>query len=559
MNAGDIHENFLTGETGRTLTALTRISPTALGEFHVSQASDQSLSLPLNNTRVGNVFKDRFDTALFWYLPSFGLADEPDTAFSFAATQTGVDVSGNPFNRASITLSIKKVVPPDVLLSQTQNPTATFREIPLAQLAGTLSTTFKDANGGNQNNTYAGTVSTQADGSLQLTFDSILGVGVIVAYENLAQDGGAQVTLSASFAIWQLTWHRVIPQVPEEPIEPWELPPHLRGTVDPHVHPVELVDPQLHPVDPHPRFSPEINTAALSIQATQLQTEALTNSLPVERAFQPALLKDVVEPAAVEYVLPTNVALTPIERNGTEMIRPFPRPIGGIGPISFIPTYTQTTASFGITVTLVQKYVGVTYKQKFTVADGAAVRPILSANDLKNYDVQQSEFTEFLVFGDISAKYPSFSRLYLGVLSRTIIAIPARYGITRGSSGCAAVCQALVDSSPVETSSSKFQFAFSLGPVISPVDLMQLSLDIGAYPGLKDCTILLPSLIDSRVTPTLSTPFKSSYTYTNGALPHSFSLAVEIRDSLENGPAVANANLFIKQLSSSVGPISLGV
>ena len=212
MNTGDTHESFLTGETGRPLTTLTRISPTALGEFQVSQVADQSLSLPLSNTQVGNVIKDRFDTTLLWYLPTFTLADEPDAAFSFAATQTGVDASGNPFNRASVTFGIKKVVPLDVQLSQTQNPTMTFREIPLVQLTGTLSTTFKDANGVDQHNMYIGIVNVQTDGSLQLTFENILGVGVIVAYENLAQDGGAQVTLAASYAIWQLTWRRRFPE-----------------------------------------------------------------------------------------------------------------------------------------------------------------------------------------------------------------------------------------------------------------------------------------------------------------------------------------------------------
>src|SRR5258708_31786526 len=117
-------------------------------------------------------------------------------------------------------------------------------------------------------------------------------------------------------------------------------------------------------------------------------------------------------------------------------------------------------------------------------------------------------------------KYPSFSRLYIGVLSRTIIAIPARYAITRGSTGCAALCQALLDSSPTSTSGCRFQFAFSLAPVISPIDLLQLSQDIGAYPGSKDCTLQLPTQFDSGATSTLVTPFKSSCVYAGGPSPH---------------------------------------
>ena len=51
-----------------------------------------------------------------------------------------------------------------------------------------------------------------------------------------------------------------------------------------------------------------------------------------------------------------------------------------------------------------------------------ALAPILGISDLKEFELKQSEFTELKVLGDISQRFPSLSRLYLGVLSKTIVA-----------------------------------------------------------------------------------------------------------------------------------------
>src|SRR5258708_33181836 len=123
-NTGDI----TLPEEVRPLTALTHISPTLLGEVRVSQITGAQASLPLASTRTGNLFKDRFNGNLFWYLPSFTLADDPDAAFRFAPTQTGTDANGNAFNCAVLTIGIKKAVPPYVQLAQTHKPSAMCHE-----------------------------------------------------------------------------------------------------------------------------------------------------------------------------------------------------------------------------------------------------------------------------------------------------------------------------------------------------------------------------------------------------------------------------------------------
>lgn len=529
MHASEMGSNL---EAVHPLTPLERILSPTLGVYPVKQLPDQDQSLPLAQTQVGNVFRDRFVANLYWYLPTFTLADEPDQSFSFAATQTGVDANGNPFNRASVSLSVKKIVPPDVLASQQQNATAEFREIPLAELSATLSITSKDANGVDQHSTYAGTVNAQADGSLRLSFDNILGVAVIIAYENLAQIGGAQVTLSATYDEWVYIY----------------------------------IPPDLPPIDisaarPWTRVQP----AAIRITPVQAGvTEASAAPILAEHAI-PLIMASI--PLTADHAVSLTNLLPrggggdgPSGGGGGDGGGGGPPPGGGGNgpPPPPAGTYIRISAHLDIPLALGQKYAGPAYKQNFTVADGGVLRPILSADDLKNYNVRQSEFSEFLALGDISTKYPSFSRLYIGVLSRTIIAIPARYAIVRGSTGCAAVCQALLDSSPLSTSGCRFQFAFSLAPVVSPIDLLQLSQDIGAYSGSKDCTLQLPTQLDSSVSATLVTPFKSACVYAGGPAPHEFSLAVQIVDDQPTSPAVALANLFIKQLSASVQPYLFG-
>src|SRR5690349_7780735 len=105
-------------ELARQLTRISIRRP-------IIRLANPQQNLPLANTQTGNLFRDRFTTDLFWYLPTFELAADPDPAFHFMAKQEGVDASGNSFNRASLALSIRKSVPSDVQLAQSQNSGST--------------------------------------------------------------------------------------------------------------------------------------------------------------------------------------------------------------------------------------------------------------------------------------------------------------------------------------------------------------------------------------------------------------------------------------------------
>jgi hypothetical protein len=219
--------------------------------------------------------------------------------------------------------------------------------------------------------------------------------------------------------------------------------------------------------------------------------------------------------------------------------------------------YVRSTLHTDQCVTLGQKYAANVYQLKYTVADDHASRPIISIDDLKTFNVPQSEFTELKALGDVQQQYPSISRLYLGVLSRTIIAVPARYVILRQKDGCAAVCRALVDSSSM--GGCKFQFQFLLTPDISPIDLLQLSQALAANAQLKDCSVRPPDFLKEGAKSGLTSAFISSFDYDNGSSqPHTFLLTAEIRDD-GSTPAVANANLFIKQLCTVHEPFLSGV
>ena len=75
---------------------------------------DPQQNLPLESTRNGNLFTDRFNSQLSWYLPGYQLAPDIDASFSFAAGAQGIDSDGNPYYQATVTLTLDKFEPPDV-------------------------------------------------------------------------------------------------------------------------------------------------------------------------------------------------------------------------------------------------------------------------------------------------------------------------------------------------------------------------------------------------------------------------------------------------------------
>jgi len=63
---------------------------------------------------------------------------------------------------------------------------------------------------------------------------------------------------------------------------------------------------------------------------------------------------------------------------------------------------------------------------------------------------------------------------------RDVIAVPAAYGIVRGSGGLAATCDSIVDLA--STTGCRFHFTFTIGPLADPVDLAKLAVDLRAIP-----------------------------------------------------------------------------
>ena len=222
------------------------------------------------------------------------------------------------------------------------------------------------------------------------------------------------------------------------------------------------------------------------------------------------------------------------------------------------PQFVQGTLSFAAAIAIDRKYATHAYQLKYTVDFGGVARTIVDDGDLTSFNVKQSEFVELVALGNVNAKYPSLARLYLGTLSRTIVVVPTRYAVIRGTTSCAAACTALLDSSPTDASACKFQFGFLLAPHVSPIELAQLAQEIAVHPEIKDCTLRFPEALADSHPSLLNTPFVTSTEFSRGSEPHNFSLSVEIRDDSSGTPATANANLFIKQLCVAAEPYLSG-
>src|SRR5205814_1663667 len=132
-------------------------------------------SLPLVSSRTGNLFLDRNDATLHWYLPDFNLAADVDPGFAFTASRSGQDSNGNPFNKARLALRLRKFQPDDVVQFSQANPDAKLQEITLAEISAKLTTSFTDATGQQQQKTFAATIDDMGNGDFLLTVDPILG------------------------------------------------------------------------------------------------------------------------------------------------------------------------------------------------------------------------------------------------------------------------------------------------------------------------------------------------------------------------------------------------
>jgi hypothetical protein len=190
------------------------------------------------------------------------------------------------------------------------------------------------------------------------------------------------------------------------------------------------------------------------------------------------------------------------------------------------------------------------YNDLYTLVGDGGTQVIADADMLASFDVPDSEYREITELGDVASAYPSLRALYLGTGSGTVIAVPAAYGMVRTLNGCAAECDAVVDTQPTAASGCRFQLSFTLGPVVDPGDLARLTQDLLAAPGLQDhrpMKLALPSNLDARTASTFPSPLVSSVSWGVGVVPNTFLLNLAITDDAQ--PAIVKTNLILSQLA----------
>lgn len=500
--------------------ALARVSSSFLMQVLVAETQTIPVNAPLEGTgdSVNGVYYDRTEnTNVLWYVPAYSLAADPDPAFAFTATQSGQDENGSPYFVGQLTLSLTKSISPGAQAFMARFGGAAPREIPIDGIVASLHTTYKDENGTNQIRSLAGKVARDASGNLILTFDNILGRVVVSLYQDLVMLGGASVVLSGNYTLW-----RQVAQPPPPPSPPppsTQPPPIVR---DHRPGPIRR-----YAVRPAFTAAPGRVAAAPSmVMATSFRPAAVNATQTVQRAY--------INPRILE-------------------VPPHMQP-----PAPPKPDYQRVTTPTVLNLSLEKKYAGSQYSLLFKVNDGASTRPIINVNDLSAFNIRQSEFKQLMALGDINQRHESLSRAYIGVLSKTIVVIPSRYVIARSTAALDCECFALVDSASSGASKCKFQFSMVIAPDISPIDLLQFSQEIASNPDLKGYTLRLPSFLKDESSPKIQTAFHSSADCLPTSIPKAFSLVIQVRDDENGSPAVANANILIKQLCLDQEPFLAG-
>jgi len=441
-------------------------------------------SLPLVNSQAGNLFKDRNDPNLHWYLPAFTLADDIDPTFAFVAKQAdepGPD--NNPFYNVRLTLRMRKSEPPDAVNLTQTDPSAKLQEIPLAEMSAILTSPYRENDGSERQRTARAAIQDQGNGDFLFTFDQIAGPSAIGIFLDLTQFGKAAINLSASYQAWS-------------PAGTLPLPPRFQ----------------------------------------MLALSRTAEVAPAPRAM---------------FLARANLAVAPAMR-----VRSFAQATPGADD-SAGPTLEQTRQTWTASVPLGLKYKKDGYQTKYTVSTATVTEHMIRDDkDLKDFSKSETEFAELHSIENFSARYPTLSRLYIGVFSRTIVVIPQRYSIVRSSAGCAASCFAAVDAS--DGTKCVFEFDFTVAPEVSRIEFLKLTQEIQSREDLKDYTLKLPDSF-LRATPpsTLVTAFTSSVVISAGRDPKTFAVTVSISDDGLKTPAVANANLFIARVCSTPGGTDL--
>lgn len=441
----------------------------------------QQGSLPILGTQNGNIFDDRYEQSVFWYLPALEPAD-PTSDFSFAATVgPQVDSEGNPFDSATLSIPLTMADPPDVTAAMQANPGSVYQLIPALSYDVTLAVPYVDGEGNAQTSGVSGTVSAQSDGTLLAVFPGLLGPAVVQEYVALTSGGGSSLVVGYSFEGW-----------------------------------VEIVR----------RFL--------------LDTTIPVNGLALPAGAAPGLVLPVRRPIPV-------LPVPPIQP-------PVPQPV---------PTelWVTTTSRQALTVALGTTYDQQAYLPLYTIAEppATAARPIVSVSDLTTFTSTGTEYVELASLGDVPARYPSLTSVYLGLVSGTVVAVPAAYGIAHASTGCEMSINAVVDLDSV--TGSQFQVSLALAPVIDPCDLAQLALDVQSIPEAANRTLTVapPAGLAAASQPTFSlSDSVANLVIADGQVPGTVAVSFVVADSESDDGAVIPAwlsiNNLILQLTADMTP-----
>lgn len=482
-----------------------------------------NLDLPVVGTQQGNLFHGRYDEHVRWYLETVSLAADPDPSFAFAATQRGAGADQSPFEQARLTLGLSIAEGPELAAARTGDPTLVFQPVVLSGRAVTIALPYTAADGTAKTALVAGTI--DLTGAPVAVFD-LPGPQVIQAYEALTHpDVPLVVTVTTNYACWQdiqyTSW------VPDPPA------PNRWGH----------------------RF--ELEATALNQSADS--TRALSTTSFVQPPDPPEAEQVQVVQLPMVRVQPLSMAGDPTQLAVTDRL-------ATVLPLGHPETTADYLATAGMSVTLLDvtgRFYVNTYRGAFTLAAEGTARPIVDANDLTSFASARSEYRELTSLGPVSARYPTLRRLYYGQVSGTVLALPAAYGLVRSSGGLAARCDAVLDPSSTSSSQCRFQFSFIVAPVVSPIELAQLSADLLGCPEAKGRTLrlALPEGLDERHAAGALSVGGLPAVLVEGTDVGTFILTLDVADAAAV-PAVTTANLLLSQLGASGPPplvVSLAV
>jgi hypothetical protein len=228
-------------------------------------------------------------------------------------------------------------------------------------------------------------------------------------------------------------------------------------------------------------------------------------------------------------------------------------------PIPWELWVTVTTRE-ALTVTLGTTYAQQPYRPLCTLAEppATAARPIVNVSDLTTFTSAGTQYVQLSSLGDVPARYPSLSSVYLGQVSGTVVAVPAAYGIVHTGGGCQMSINAVDD--PDSVSGSQFQVSLTLGPMIDPCDLAQLCADVPGIPEAanRTLTVVCPAGLAAAVQPAFSiSGTVTNLVITNGQAPGTVDVSFVVAD-FQSGNTVISAwvtiNELILQLTSNLTP-----